>query len=96
MRQPGQLFIVGHVKITGGIDPMDWLPEDLTGRDMPTSLSKKHRGALRDNGNHPFSQPLLLFAEVYLLVFDEQRWLAGHGYDRRVICVESQIDMVRR
>ena len=29
MFRPGELFIKGHPKITGVIDPLDWLPEEL-------------------------------------------------------------------
>jgi hypothetical protein len=27
--RPGETFIKGHPKITGVIDPLDWLPEEL-------------------------------------------------------------------
>jgi hypothetical protein len=42
MRRPDQPCIKGHPQITGGVDPMDWLPEQLSGRDL------EQRGALRD------------------------------------------------
>jgi len=50
----------GHAETTGSIDPVDWLPEIWTARDVPTSLSKEHRGGLQDiDGKPPLSQPPL-------------------------------------
>jgi hypothetical protein len=49
MCRPGESFITGHPKVTGGIDPLDLFPEELNWRgfqDMPTSLSEEHRRAL--------------------------------------------------
>ena len=33
---------------------------------------------------------------ICLQVFDEQRWMAGRGYDNRVVRVENQLDVVGR
>jgi len=59
MHQPGKPCIKDHSKITGCFDPVDWLPEELNWlgfQDAPASLSKEHRGALRNiNGDSPFS-----------------------------------------
>jgi hypothetical protein len=53
----------GHPKITGGINPLDWLPEELKWsgfRYAPTGLSEEEGRDLRDiDGDPPFSQPLL-------------------------------------
>ena len=41
----GKQFIKDQPKITSGIDPVDWLPEELNWsgfRDAPTGHSKKH------------------------------------------------------
>jgi hypothetical protein len=41
--RPGEPFVKGHPKITGVIDPLDWLPEELylSGfRDAPMVLEK--------------------------------------------------------
>jgi hypothetical protein len=35
-------------------------------------------------------------AEIRLQIFDQQRRLAGRGYDGRVVLVESQIDVAGR
>jgi len=56
-------FINGHPKITGGIDPLDWFPEELNWSgfwDAPTGLSEEHRGKLGDiDDDPPFTQPPL-------------------------------------
>jgi hypothetical protein len=61
MSQPSDPFIKVHPKVTGGIDPLDWLPEELNLLgfwDAPTGLSERHRGALRDiEGDPPVTQP---------------------------------------
>jgi hypothetical protein len=63
MSRPGGPCIKGHPKIKGGINPLDWLPEELNWSefwDAPLGLSEKHRGVLRDvGGDPPFSQPPL-------------------------------------
>ena len=44
MRLMGKQFIKDQPKITSGIDPVDWLPEELNWsgfRDAPTGHSKK-------------------------------------------------------
>ena len=44
---------------------------------------------LRDvNGDPPLLQPSLETAEIQFPVAEKQRWLAGRGYDGRVIRVE--------
>jgi len=64
MLGPGKPFIKGHPKITGVVNPLDWLPEELycSGfRDAPTGVGEEHRGALRGtDGDRPLTQPLLL------------------------------------
>jgi len=54
-------FIKGHPKITGVIDPIDWLRKELycsRFRDTTTDLGEEHGGALRDtNTDLPFTQP---------------------------------------
>ena len=58
VRRPGKPCSKVHPKITGGIDPENWLPEEVKWsgfRDAPTGLSEEHRSALR--GIDPFSQP---------------------------------------
>jgi len=43
MFRPGEPFIKGHPKITGVVDPFNWLPEELhcSGfRDAPTGLGE--------------------------------------------------------
>ena len=53
-------------------------------------MREYYRAALRDiNGDSPFAQPPLKVVEVGLQVADEQRRLAGRGYDCRVIRVEG-------
>jgi len=57
--RPGQPFIKGHPKITGGNNPLDWFPEELNWsglRDAPTSLSEEHR----INGDPPFNSATAL------------------------------------
>jgi hypothetical protein len=44
---------------------------------------------LETYGESPFAQPPLKFVEVGLQVADEQRRLAGRGYDCRVIRLEG-------
>jgi len=63
MRRPGQQFIKGRYKTTRGIDPKDWLTEELNWSrfvDALAGLCEEHRGSLRDvDGDRQFSQPLL-------------------------------------
>jgi len=77
MLRPVEPFIKGNSKITGDVDPLDWLPEQLYCSgvlDAPTGLGEKHRGALRDiDGDPPFTQPPFEVAEISLQVFDEER-----------------------
>jgi hypothetical protein len=72
---------------------LDWLPEERywSGLDETPSVTREdYRGALRDiNGDSPFNQPPLKIVEVGLQVADEQRRLAGRGYDGRVVRVEG-------
>jgi hypothetical protein len=69
---------------------MDWFPEECywSGLDEPPSGTREcYRAALGIiYGFSPFAQPTLM---VGLQVADEQRRLAGRGYDGRVICVED-------
>jgi hypothetical protein len=75
------------------IDPLDWLPEEsyrLGLNEALNGLHEHHRGAIGDvDGNSPLTQPQLKVVEVA----DEQRWLAGRGYDSR-ICIKGQLDVV--
>jgi hypothetical protein len=61
--RPGEPFIEGHPRMTGVIDPFDWLPEGLycsEFQDAPTGLGEEYGGGLRDiNGDPPFTQPPL-------------------------------------
>jgi len=79
--------------MTSSIDPLDWFPEECywSGLDeAPSGTREDYRGALRDiNGDSPFTQPPLKFVELWLQVADEQRQLAGRGYDGRIVRVEG-------
>jgi len=56
----------------------------------PSSTREDDRGALGNiNGDSPFIQPPLKVVELRLKVADEQRRLAGRGYDGSVVRVES-------
>ena len=85
-------FIKGNAKITGDVDQLDWLPEELYCSevlDAPTGLGEEHRGALRDiDGYPPFTQPPFEVAEINLQVFDEERWLTRRGYDGCIVRIE--------
>jgi len=53
-------FIKGHPKITGVVDPLDWLPEELYCSgfwDVSTDLGEEHRGVREIYGDPPFTQP---------------------------------------
>jgi hypothetical protein len=59
MSRPVEPCIKGHPKITGGIEPIDWLTEELNWsgfQDAPTGLREEHRYALRDT--EVFEPPL--------------------------------------
>jgi len=50
--------------------------------EAPSDTREDYRGALRDiDGDSPLTQPTLKVVEVRLQVADEQRRLAGFGYD---------------
>jgi len=78
---------------------LDWFPEEgyWSGLDeAPSGTREYYRAALRDiNGDSPFAQPPLKIVEVELQVADEQRQLAGRGYDGCVIRVEGKLDVVQ-
>jgi hypothetical protein len=61
MLRPVEPFIEGNSKITGGVDPMDWLSEEMYCSgvlDRPTGLGEEHSRALRDiDSDSPFTQP---------------------------------------
>jgi hypothetical protein len=61
VRRPGQPCVCDHSQITGSIDPLDWLPENLYWSGfLDAPASDEHRGALRDTNDDPtFSQPSL-------------------------------------
>jgi hypothetical protein len=77
---------------------LDWFAEESywSGlNDAATGSREDHRGALRDvDGNSPYTQPPLKVTEIGLQVADEQRRLAGRGYDGRTIRVNGQLDVV--
>jgi len=64
---------------------LDWFPEECvwSGLDEAPSGTREYRRAALGNiyGNSPFAQQQLKFVEVGLQVADEQRRLAGRGYD---------------
>jgi hypothetical protein len=72
---------------------MNWFPEECywSGLDeAPSSTREYYRTALGNvYGDSPFAQPPLKVVEVALQVAEEQRWLAGRGYDGRVIRAEG-------
>jgi hypothetical protein len=72
---------------------LDWFPEEgyWSGlNEAPSGTREYYRTALgNDYGDSPFAQPPLEFVEVGLQVADEQRRLAGRGYDCRVIRLEG-------
>ena len=50
--------------------------------EAPSGTREYYRAALRGiNGDSPFAHPTLKVVEVGLQVADEQRRLAGRGYD---------------
>jgi len=58
--------------------------------EAPSGTCENYRGIFRDiNGDSPFTQRPLKVVEVWLQVADEQRRLAGRGYDVRVVRVEG-------
>jgi hypothetical protein len=72
---------------------LDWFLEECywSGLDeAPSGTREYYRAALGNiYGSSPFVQTPLNFVEVGLQVADEQRRLAGRGYDCRVIRVEG-------
>ena len=51
MSRPGEPFIKGRPKITVGIDPLHWLPEELNRsrfRVSPNGFNEENLGALRN------------------------------------------------
>jgi hypothetical protein len=86
-------------KITVGIDPVDWLPEEMNwlGSGMRLPASAKIIAMLLETR----IATLLSFSHrsrslLCPQVFDKQRWLTRRGFDGRVICVESQLDVSGR
>jgi hypothetical protein len=77
---------------------MDWFPEESNWsgfRDVSIGLSEEHRGTVLDiDSERPLTQPPLSVADVSLEAADEQCWLERRGSDGRVVCVESQPDVV--
>jgi hypothetical protein len=56
MSRPGKQCIIGHPKVTGGIDTVDRLPKEWfwSGfRDAHTGLSEEHCHARRDIDSDP-------------------------------------------
>jgi hypothetical protein len=72
---------------------LDWFPEECywSGlHEAPTGTREYYRAAFGNiYGDSPFAQPSLKVVEVGLQVVDEQRRLAGRGYDYRVIRLEG-------
>ena len=97
MPRPAEPFIEGNSKITGDVDPFDWLPEELYCSGVlhrPTGLGEKKRGALRGiDGDRPFTLPPFEVAEISLQVFDEERCLTRCGYNGRIVRIERQLDV---
>jgi hypothetical protein len=79
--------------ITSSVDQLDWFAEECywSGLDeLLSSTREDYRGTLRDiNGDSPFTQPPLKVVELRLQVADDQRRLAGRGYDGRVVRVDD-------
>jgi hypothetical protein len=77
---------------------LDWLSEEgdwSVLNESATGSREDHRGALRNaDGDSLFTQPPLKVAEVRVQIADEQRRLAGRGYDGRIIRVKGQLDVV--
>ena len=100
MFRPVEPFIKGHTKITGVVDPLDLLPEELYCSgfwDAPAGFGEEHRGALRDiDGDPPFTQSPFEVAEISLQVFDEEHWLTRRGYDGRIVRIKSQLGVEGR
>jgi hypothetical protein len=68
------------------LEECDWSGLD----EAPSSTREYHRAAFGNvYGDSPFAQPSLKVVEVGLQVADEQRRLAGRGYDGRVIRVKG-------
>jgi hypothetical protein len=63
--------------------------------ESPSGYREEDRRALGDvDSDSPFTQPPLKVVELRLQVADEQRWLAGRGYDGRDFRVKAQFDVV--
>jgi len=93
VRRPGESCIEGYPKITSSVDPFDWLPEECYWSGFNEALSgtrEDDSGTLSYiNAVSPFTQPSLKVFEIRLQVADEQRRIAGRGYDGRFVRVES-------
>jgi hypothetical protein len=89
--RPDVPFIMDHPQIAGCINSQDLLTEESNWpRGLDTPACEEHRHALRHvAGDPPFLEPELSFGEVGFQIADKQRWLARHGYDGRVVRVES-------
>jgi hypothetical protein len=58
--------------------------------EAPSCKCEYYRPAFRNiNGDYPFAHPPLKFIELGVQEFDDQRRLAGHGYDGHFIRVEG-------
>jgi hypothetical protein len=72
---------------------LDWFPEECYWSELeeaPSDTRQYYRADLGNiYGDSPFAQTPLLVVEVGLQVSDEQRRLAGRGYDCRVIILEG-------
>jgi hypothetical protein len=68
---------------------LDWLYEEGQWSRLNEAVigsRKHHRGVLRNaDGDSPFNEPPFNVAEVVVLLADEQRRMAGRGYDGRII-----------
>jgi len=81
---------LGLPQITSSVGPFDWFPEECYWsvlNEAQSSTREDDRGAL-GNINSTFTQALLKVVEVCLQIADEQRRLAGRGYDGHVVRVE--------
>jgi hypothetical protein len=96
MLRPVEPFIKGNSKITGGVDPLDWLSEEMYCSGFWIRLP-----VLAKNITDIFETLMAIFHSLNhrsrslrcLQVFDEERWLTRRGYDGRIILIESHLDV---
>jgi hypothetical protein len=98
--RPGEPSIDGQPKITDSIVPLDCLPEESKRSgfgDASSVLNEEHCLALRYNNDDPkFTQLPFQVTNICFQVLHDQRRSKGRGNDVRVLCVESELDLVGR